>query len=272
MIGTLLSFTTMAVAIRELSPNHGAFSIVAMRSIVALAVLVPAAAALGAARLRSRAPAWQLARNLVHFLGTSGWTYGLGALPLATVVTLEFTMPAWAALLAIGFLGERMTRARGIAIAGGIIGVLVILRPGAAPFDGAVLIVLGAAAAYAGAHTMTKHLTRRDDIVAILFWMSLIQLPIALVMAAVFEDPRLPDAGETPWMLLIGLSAVGAHFCLTRALAAADAIVVVPLDFLRLPLIAVVAALMYGESLEIWVAAGAAIIVASLFYALRHER
>ncbi len=272
MTGVLICFTTMAVAVRELSANHGAFSILAMRSVVGLAVVGPAALWLGTARLRTRMPAWQAARNLVHFVGQAGWTWGLTALPLATVFTLEFTVPAWVAVFAVCFLGERLTLGRAVAVCGGVAGVLVILTGSGAGPVWAMAVVLGAAAAYAGAHTITKHLTRGDGILPILFWMLVVQLPIGLVLSAAFEDWRLPDAADAPWVLAVGLAALGAHFCLTRALATADAIVVMPLDFLRLPLVAVVAAWLYDEALAAEVAAGAAIIVASLLYALRRER
>ena len=152
MTGTIVSFVAMAVAIRELSENHHTFWILSLRSLVGLAALGLVVAFAGRRAIASRAPGWQIRRNLAHFLGQSGWTYGLGVLPLATVFTLEFTVPAWTALLAMLFLGERLSGARAVAVAGGLAGVLVILRPGLVVPDGAALVVLGAAIAYAAAH------------------------------------------------------------------------------------------------------------------------
>jgi drug/metabolite transporter (DMT)-like permease len=134
------------------------------------------------------------------------------------------------------------------------------------------LIVLGAAIAYAGAHTMTKQLTRTDGSLAILFWMSVIQLPLALGFIAFGDGWRMPAAADWPWIALVGFAALTAHFCMARALSVADAIVVMPLDFARLPLIALVGMLLYGEVVTIEVGIGAAIIAASLMYALRRER
>ena len=218
---------------------------------------------------------WQIGRNLVHFLGQAGWAYGIAVLPLATVFTLEFTMPAWASLLAILFLGERMTLARAVAVAGGFIGILVILQPGVMALDTSMLVVLGSALAYAMAHTMTKHLTRRESIPAILFWMALVQLPIGLVLAlSPFGDGwNMPTSlNDLFWILVVGLGALTAHLCLARAFSIADAIIVMPLDFLRLPLIVLIGAWFYGEALQIEVAIGAAIIIATLLYALVRER
>jgi len=274
MCGTLVSFSAMAVAIRELSASQGTFQILAWRSIVGLAVLVPVALLRGRGLLATRQLRWQVRRNLVHFLGQAGWTYGIAVLPLTVVFTLEFTMPAWTALLAVLFLGERLSRGRALAIAGGIAGVVVILRPDVALPDPAALIVLAAAMAYAAAHTMTKQLTRSDGALAILFWMSAIQLPLGagVALALAGGDWPLPGWVAAPWIALVGLAALAAHFCLARALKLADATVVMPLDFLRLPLIAGVGAVLYGEAPTPAVALGAAIIVLSLAFALRAER
>jgi drug/metabolite transporter (DMT)-like permease len=272
MVGTLVSFCAMAVAIRELTAHHGTFEILAFRSIIGVVVVGAIALVMGPKVLKTRQIRWQLRRNLVHFAGQSGWTYGIGVLPFATVFSIEFTMPAWTAVLAVLFLGERMTHGRVVAIAGGIVGVLVILRPDVALPDPAALIVLGAAIAYAGAHTMTKQLTRTDGSLAILFWMSVIQLPLALGFIAFGDGWHTPVATDWPWIALVGLAALTAHFCMARALSIADAIVVMPLDFARLPLIALVGMLLYGEVVTIEVGIGAAIIAASLMYALCRER
>jgi len=274
MIGTLVSFIAMAVAIRELSTSLHTFEILAWRSLVGLVAVLGLGAVTGWHVLKAVQLRWQIARNLVHFLGQAGWAYGLAVLPLATVFTLEFTMPAWASLLAILFLGERMTLARAVAVAGGFIGILVILRPGMVALDAAMLIVLGSALAYAMAHTMTKHLTRRETIPAILFWMALVQLPIGfgLALSPLGDGWTMPGMAEAPWIAVVGLGALSAHLCLARAFSIADAIIVMPLDFLRLPLIVLIGAWFYGEALRPEVAIGAAIIIATLLFALMRER
>jgi drug/metabolite transporter (DMT)-like permease len=272
MIGALLGFCVMAVAIRELSGRHGTFEILAYRSIIGIIVVGGIALAMGRQVVRTRQMRWQVRRNLVHFVGQAGWTYGLGVLPFATVFSIEFTMPAWTAVLAVLFLRERMTRGRLIAIVGGIVGVMVILRPDVALPDPSALIVLGAAIAYAGAHIMTKQLTHSDGPLAILFWMSVMQLPLSLVFIGLGDGWRMPSVVDMPWIAAVGLAALAAHFCLARALSFADAIVVMSLDFARLPLIALVGALLYGEVLNVGVGIGAVIIAVSLMVSLHTER
>ncbi len=275
MVGTLVSFIAMAVAVRELADTLHTFEILFWRSLVSLVATLGIGAVAGWHLLKAVQLRWQIGRNLVHFLGQAGWAYGIAVLPLATVFTLEFTMPAWASLLAILFLGERMTLARAVAVTGGFVGILVIVQPGVMALDLSMLIVLGSALAYAMAHTMTKHLTRRETIPAILFWMALVQLPIGFVLAlSPFGDGwTMPSTlNDLFWILVVGLGALTAHLCLARAFSIADAIIVMPLDFLRLPLIVLIGAGFYGEALQIEVAIGAAIIMTTLLYALMRER
>jgi len=272
MVGALFSFAAMAVAIRELSTDYNAFQILLFRSGIGLVVILAVASASrgGFGQLRSGQMKLQLFRNFIHYGGQWGWTVGIGLLPLATVFALEFTTPIWAAILAVLFLGEKLNQGRIIAILLGFAGILVIVRPGAEIVDLASLIVLGAAFCYAAAHTSTKRLTRTDTTLAVLFWMSLLQLPMGLVPAILdWTDPTLADV---PAFIATGLAALSAHYCLTSALSLADATVVIPLDFLRLPLIAVVGALMYAESFDPFVLAGGALIFAGTWYALRYEK
>ncbi len=88
--------------------------------------------------------------------------------------------------------------------------------------------------------------------------MTIIQLPIGFV--ATIGDWAWPSMEAWPWLVLVGITALSAHYCMARAFKLADAMIVVPMDFLRLPLIALVGFLFYNEALDIWVAVGAAIV------------
>ena len=272
MVGTLASFMIMAVAIRELSGRFDPFQILLFRSCVGLLVVVAVARFTrgGFHQLRSGQMRLQVFRNVIHYGGQWGWVVGISMLPLATVFALEFTTPIWAALLAVAFLGERLNRGRVVAILLGFIGILIIVRPGADIVDPASLLVLGAALCYAAAHTSTKRLTRTDTPLAVLFWMSALQLPLGLVPAVLNWVP--PTLADWPALIIVGLAALSAHYCLTTALSLADATLVIPLDFLRLPLIAVVGALLYAEPFDPFVLGGGALIFAGTWYAIRRER
>jgi drug/metabolite transporter (DMT)-like permease len=267
MSGALLSFTAMALSGRALSAELTTFQILFFRSVVGLVVVALLIIRAGRAHLRTGVPATHLVRNLAHFGGQYGWFYGLAHIPLAEVFAIEFTMPIWTALLALPMLGERMNRGRMVAVALGFVGVLIILRPGASAFSPAALAVLAAAICYAVSHLYTKKLSATDSPLAILFFMTAIQLPLGLIPA--LPNWAWPSAGSWPWVALVALGALSAHYCLTRALRLADATAVVAMDFLRLPLIALLGFVLYHEALDPAVIAGACVVLAATWINLR---
>ncbi len=272
MLGALASFSIMAVSIRELSGEMGLFQILFWRSLVGLGAVAAVAWGFGRgwASVRSGQPKVQVARNLVHFGGQWSWAAGIALLPFAVVFALEFMTPIFAAILAVAFLGERLNRGRVAMIGLGFAGTLVVLRPGAEVFTLAALFPLAAAVCYAATHTLTKRLTLTDGPLVVLFWMSLVQLPLGLLPALLDWVPLA--WAEVPAILALGLSGLGAHYCLTSALRLADATVVVPLDFLRLPLIAVVGLLLYGEPLDPFVLLGGGLVAVGIWLGLASER
>ena len=272
MVGAMLSFSLMAVSVRSLGGVLNLFEIVMVRSLGGLAVLLPVFLLHPHLfkELTLRRPVVHLVRNGMHFAATIGWSFAVIALPLATVFAIEFMMPVWAGLLAVLFLGERFTVSRAGTIALGFVGVLFILRPGFEAFQPAALAVLFASFGYAASNIATKKLVPVQHTIAILFWMNIIQA----VIAAFGTDPSFPlRFTALHWMAAagIGISGAVAHYCLTNALRVADAIVVIPLDFLRIPLIAFVGWMFYGERLDVLVFAGAAIIVSGIVWNLRAE-
>jgi len=273
MVGALLSFSVMAVSIRELSrAGLSIFEILAIRSGVALFVLLTLLAVRKDLRVHAlpRRMGLNLFRNTVHYVSQYSWALSLTMLPLATVFALEFTMPAWTAILAIWFLHERMTPSRLGVVILGLIGVLVILRPGIAGFNPAAILVLLAAFGYAITMITTKQLTKTETTFGIVFWMAVIQLPLSLIGSdpTVFLrfEPRhiLPAIG-------VGIAGLTSHYCLSNAFRSGDATLVVPLDFMRIPLIAVVGWALYGERLDVFVLLGAMIIVSGVLWNLRSE-
>src|SRR5262252_6298541 len=229
MTGTLLSFSAMAVSIRELSRTLGILEILALRSALGVVILLALALArptLWRAISAKRLPL-HLMRNGVHFISQVAWATSLTLLPLATVFALEFTMPAWTALLASLFLHERMTPSRVGAIVLGFLGVLVIVRPGLEGFRPASLLVLSAAFGYAIALTATKRLTATETTFAIVLWMNLIQLPLGLAGSDPLFALRL-GAGQVLPVIGVGISGLTSHYCLANAFRAGDATVVVP--------------------------------------------
>jgi len=269
MSGAVLSFCLMAISARQLLAHMGPFEVVLMRSIVMLLIVLALVPRTGVAALRTRRLGLHLLRNGVHFCGQYLWVFSIGALPLATVFAIEFTMPVWTVLLAALFLHERITYPRVVALGLGLAGVLVILRPGLGFAQPAALAMLLGSLAYAASLILTKRLTTSDAPLAVLFWMSVIQLPMGLV--ASLPQWVTPVAADLPWIIAVGIGSYTAHYCLTRALKIADASVVVGIDFVRLPLIALLGALLYNEALDPMVFVGAAIIFTGTYYSVSRE-
>jgi len=264
MMGTLASLIAMAIAGRELAGELNTFEILFFRSIIGLMVVLVLASRKGWSTLKTAQPKLQVFRNCAHYVGQYGWFYGIGFLPLAQVFALEFTLPIWAAILAPLLLKERLTPVRIASIAIGFGGALIILRPGLVPIDRATVVVLIAAIGFALSHTITKKLSATDTPLAILFYMTVVQLPLGLIPA--LFDWVTPGLAHIPWLICVGLAGLGAHFCMVKAFYYADAIVVIPMDFMRLPLIAVVGLLLYGEPIDLWVLVGGLVIFAGTFF------
>jgi drug/metabolite transporter (DMT)-like permease len=269
MGGAVLSFSLMAIAVRELLRTIGAFEILFLRSVVSLVIMAGVVAWVGAERLRTQRFGLHVLRNLFHFSGQYAWVYSIAMLPLAMVFAIEFTMPVWSAVLAVLLMGERLNHGRIVMLALGLVGILVILKPGFEVVPPAAIVMLLGSFAYAATMISTKQLAKTDSALAVLFWMSLIQVPLGLVPAlAQWVTPGLADL---PWVLAVGATGLSAHFCLTRSLRIADATLVIPIDFLRLPLIAVVGMVFYGEPLQPSILVGAAVIFAGTYYSIRRE-
>lgn len=263
MTGAITSFSAMAIAVRELKGAHDTFEIMAVRSLVGLLIVLAAALATGRLReIRAERLGGHVLRNAIHFTGQNLWILAVTLIPLAQVFALEFTTPIWVLLLSPFFLGERITRLRVLAAVLGFVGILVVARPDAGGVNLGMAAAAASAVCFALTGITTKVLTRRESIVSIMFWLTLLQLVFGAGIALWDGVVRWPTAASLPWLVLIGVTGVVAHFCLTSALRLAPASFVMPIDFARLPLIAVAGAVLYGESIDAAVLVGAAIIFA----------
>lgn len=273
MIGAIGGFSAMAVAARALSGPLDTFEIMAWRSAVGLALMLTV---IGARRdwgaMRPQALGQHLIRNATHFAGQNLWLFALTLIPMAQLFALEFSYPIMVALAAPLWLGERMDRTRALAAALGFAGVLIVAHPwSSGGWSLGILAALAAAATFAVATMMTKALTRRVSVTAILFWVCAIQLALGLVTAGYDGRFAVPLGMGWVWVAVIGSTGLVGHFALTRALELAPASVVAPMDFLRLPLIGIVAWLAYGEALDPAVFLGGAVILAGNWVNLRGE-
>ncbi len=273
MVGSIVSFIAMAVSARGVSLRHDTFEIMTWRSLVGLLLVMTfAIATRRTAEIPTRRFGAHLLRNVSHFSGQNLWFYALTMIPLAQVFALEFTSPVWVILLSPLILGERITRPRALAAALGFIGVLIVARPGAAPIGTGLIAAAGCAIGFAIAALVTRDMAKKgESIVSIMFWLTAMQFTFGLVLALIDGKTALPDATTAPLLVLIGFAGVAAQACLTRALSLAPASFVVPIDFIRLPLIALVGFALYGEPPDPGVLLGAAVIFMGIWINIRAE-
>ncbi len=272
MTGAITSFSAMAVAGREVSFALDTFEIMMYRSALGFAIVVALLLLTGKTdQVSTRDLGQQTLRNLVHFAGQNLWFFAVTAIPLAQVFALEFTAPLWVVVLSPLVLGERLTPARAVSALVGFVGILIIARPSPDTLNIGVFAAAGAAVFFAFTNMLTKKLTRRHSVANIMFWLTLLQLIFGAITAGIDGDVALPDASTAPWLVVIALGGLLAHFCIANALSIAPATVVMPIDFARLPTIAIIGMILYSEPLEIWVFAGAAVIFAGNYLNILSE-
>ena len=270
MLGSITSFLVMAVAGRATTATLDVFQVMEMRSIIGFIILLPLVHLEGGFRtMLSQRPLQHVGRNVVHYAGQFAWLYALTLIPLAQLISIEFTTPIWTAILAVIFLGERLNWPKIAAILLGIVGVAVIVRPGTDHIDPGHVIMLAGAVAFGISVVMVKSLTRTDSVVRIIFWMLIIQSVIGLIPA--IQTWRTPSLDLWPWIVLISFTGMSSHFCMARALSHADATAIMPLDFLRVPLSALIGWLLYSEGIDMFTALGAALILTGNLLNLRRR-
>lgn len=270
MLGAIASFSAMAVAARIVLGDLSAMQLMFYRNILAVGVLLLCLPVIGMHRLRVRQPLTHLVRHSVHFFAQYAWFVAIALIPLAQVFALEFTVPIWAVLFAALLVNEQITRQRLWAVMLGFAGTLVIVRPGFVAVETGTIVMLAGALAFGLVHTLTRKITQTDNPMSVMVLMNFLQLPMAAIAFA--YDPAWPPAWQWPCLLAIALTALTAHYCLAKALSLAPANIVIPMDFLRLPLIAVIAWWVFDEPLELWVFAGATLMLAGIWINLRPDR
>ena len=272
MMGATASFTAMAVAGRELSGELSTFEIMTYRSAIGLVIVVGIAWARGLLPdIKARRMGLHVIRNIAHFSGQNLWFFAVGLIPFSQLFAFEFSFPLWVALFAPIFLSERLTGTRIAAAIIGFIGILIVARPDQMELGPGVIAAFLCAIGFAGASIGTKLLTRTETTVSILFWLTALQLIFGLIITLYDGEIKLPDTVNGPWVFLVALCGLSAHFCITTAMTFAPATVVAPLDFARLPFIAVIGMVFYDEPLIALTFVGALIIFGANYLNIRAE-
>ena len=212
----------------------------------------------------------QLMRGTLFIIGSVLIVWSLAELPLATAITMLFISPIFIVILSVPLLGERISRHRWIAVIGGFAGVLIIMRPGGSTFQWALLLPLLAAMVNALRDVITRRLASTETSIAILFWSNIILMTGGFMTLPMGWAPvSTPDAF---WFVAAGIFNGTAHFCIIDALRTGEASALAPIRYTALLWAALLGFLAWGEVPELWLLAGAAVIVGSSLYMIRAER
>ena len=273
MMASTASFSAMIIAVRYLADTIPPFEQVFLRSVISLAIGLPMVIRVWRETARTFRPnalgRLYIGRGLSTYIGVSAWFFAIAALPLAEAVALHFTLPIIGLILSAVVLREHITRVRWIAVVVGFGGVLIILRPGAEAFDIMALVVLLSAAGYASGDIFTKVLSRTEPVRLIVVNLNIYLIVFAAIPTAL--DWHTPPASDIPMILVMGITAWTAHMCLAQAMKRADASVIIPMEFIRLPITAVGAYIFFAEVPGVWALVGAAVIFFGTWQLARKE-
>ena len=260
MMGAIISFCLMAVGARELSGQLDTFEVLTLRGLVGLIIVM------GIIYWRRQPVLFvtqrtktHLVRNLFHFYGQASWFFALGMIPLAQVFAIEFTVPLWVLFLSALFLAERITWRKIVAITFGMAGVLAVVRPESQGLSTGMLVMLFGAIGFATAVIYNKRLVATEHPLTIVFYMTLMQIPISAMLTG--GDWTMPTVSGWFWIVVVGVLGISAHYCASKAMQTAEVSSIMAMDFLRLPLVALLGMLLYNEIFDWWVVLGGGLMI-----------
>ncbi|MBI4185409.1 MAG: DMT family transporter [Proteobacteria bacterium] len=269
MLTAALGFAAMNAIIRLLTHTLPPFEVSFFRNVFGLMVMLPVFVRLGPAVLKTGRHGLFAVRGVIHTSANWLWFFALAYLPVDQATALNFTVPVFATIGAALVLGERVARARWMAIAVGIGGSLVILRPGFQAFAPTMLLPIAAALGMGANMLVSKVLARTESPATMVIYMNLYMTALTLGPALVVWQS--PSAGELLLGLMMGALGSASHFLWAQAFRLVDASVVAPFDLARLPFGAILGFALFGELMDGLSWLGAAIIFAANLYMIRTE-
>lgn len=269
MIASACFFGLMAIIIRVASRDLHPFEIAFFRSLFGAVVALPLLLRRGLCTLRTDRLGFYVVRCAIGTLSMLAAFWSIAHLPLTQAIALSYASPLFVTIGAVLFLGEIVRARRWSAVVAGFIGVLVIVRPGTDGFTAASLVALFAAAMSGAVTVSIKFLSRSDPADTIVLLTTLLWVPLTLPAALLFW--QWPAGWLWPWLLLAGALGTGGQYCWTHALRIADASTLAPFSYLQLLIVAVLAWLVFDQTLDRYTAIGAAIVIGSSLYIARRE-
>lgn len=289
---SVLFFSINDVAIKFLSGGYALHQVVLIRSVIGLLIIVTVIAPFtsGWAIARTKRLKMHLLRGLCVVFANMTFFLGLAAMPLADAVAIFFVSPLVITLFSVVFLGEVVGPRRWAAIAVGLIGVLVMMRPGTAAFQVASLLPLAAAVCYAGLHILTRRIGGTESAATMAFYIQVVFLFVGASFGLIAGDGRFgdqtdlslaflfrawswPAVADYPIFLLIGAGTAVAGYLISQAYRVAEASYVAPFEYLALPMAVVWGIVVFDEFPDLWDFVGMGLILgAGLFMVWREAR
>ncbi len=272
MLGAMFSLFSVGLLGKLLAPQYDTFEIMFFRSAIGFALFCGFIWSTGNFQsFHIKNLPLHFFRNITHFTAQNLWFFALAALPLAVVVTFEFTTPSWVIVIAAFALGEGFGKRRAWVIALSLLGIVLITDPRHVTFGPPVLAAMFCAIGFAVTMILTKRLTREQNVYEILFMMTLLQTIFAAIILLARGDVEMPTLPTLPYWLLMAFFGTSSHYCLTRALSLADASIVSPVDLLRLPLSVFAGWALFNEAITLPMFVGTLILICANYINIRRK-
>ncbi len=269
MLGSTLSFGIMALAIRYATAHVPTQEVAFFRNAFGLLALLPMLMRSGRAPLRTRQLPLYFVRSAIGLASMLCAFWALGHLPMAQAVSLSYSTPLFVTIFAVLWLGETVRARRWAAVIIGFIGVLVIVRPGTGSFSLGSLVAVAAALLSSLVAIQIKQLTRVDGADTVVFYTYVFWVPLSLIPALFVW--QWPEGMAWLWLALTGVMGTLGQLLWTRALRLGEVSALTPISFMQLPLVSVLAWLLFDEVLDRWTVLGAVIILGSNAYIAHRE-
>ncbi|MBD7952601.1 DMT family transporter [Stenotrophomonas sp. Sa5BUN4] len=269
MLGSTLSFGFMALAIRYATAYVPTQEVAFFRNAFGLVALLPMLLRPGRAPLKTQQLPRYFLRSAIGLASMLCAFWALGHLPMAQAVSLSYSTPLFVTIAAVLWLGETVRVRRWAAVIIGFIGVLVIVRPGTGSFSAGSLMAVAAAVLSSVVAIQIKQLTRVDSADTVVFYTYVFWVPLSLIPALFVW--QWPTGIAWVWLALTGVMGTLGQLLWTRALRLGEVSALTPISFMQLPLVSVMAWLLFGEALDRWTVIGALIILGSNAYIAHRE-
>ena len=269
MLATTFLFVAVTVIVRHVGQDLPAAQNAFLRYLLGVVLILPFMTSVLRRPPGRRELSVHFLRGLVHGVGVVLWFYAMAHIPVAEVTALGFITPIFVTVGAAIFLGERLKLRRVLAVGTGILGALLILRPGFAEVSLGQLAQVGAAPLFAASYLLAKRLSSTADPTVIVGFLSIfVALAILPLAVAQWVPPTLTQIG---WLALTAVFATGGHYTMTKAVQMAPITVTQPVQFLQLVWATLAGIALFGEPLDPFVILGGGIMVAAATFISHRE-